>query len=123
MKTRGGRLCLGRNVGGLRMENAPRNTSLTSLEKKNYKKRPSRNYEWTTIQYQKIKNLDNTIEKYYQGIYSSESNWPENDFDGFIERLETDLYSRMRTECKSIQFRYFQADKTPGDDDFNPQFY
>ena len=29
----------------------------------------------------------------------------------------------MRTECKSIQFRYFQADKTPGDDDFTTQFY
>jgi hypothetical protein len=29
-----------------------------------------------------------TIEKYYQGIYSSESNILENDFNGFIEHLE-----------------------------------
>ena len=71
------------------MENAPRNTSLTSLEKTNYKKKTITELRMDDDSISNNEKLIlDTIEKYYQGIYFSESNRPENDFDGFIEHLE-----------------------------------
>jgi len=132
MKTRGGRLCLDRNVGGV--ENGERLTKyFFNVEKKNYKKETitELRMEDDSISNNEKLILD-TIEKYYQGIYSFKRNTLENDFNGLIEHLEIPkLADEDRdgvegpltvSECKSI-LDAFQADKTPGKDGFGTEFY
>lgn len=95
------------------VENGERHTKyFFNLKKKNYKKKTITELRMEdSISNNEILILD-TIEKYYQEIYSSEGNRPESDFNGFIEHLEIpkladedrDRIEGLLTvsECKSI---------------------